>query len=78
MYRDQANNLKIILLNFNYLYNQVCRGGFYGLGCSTSCGYCKSGTVCNDRTGGCPNGCQDHWIGSKCNGTDIKQITLKY
>ncbi|XP_056002711.1 uncharacterized protein LOC130049325 isoform X2 [Ostrea edulis] len=44
----------------------VCEGGFYGTNCSKPCGHCNSGAHCNIVTGNCPNGCQGHWSGSRC------------
>lgn len=46
----------------------MCEGGFYGTNCSKPCGHCNSGAYCNIVTGNCPNGCQSHWSGSRCDG----------
>ncbi|XP_062613938.1 cell death abnormality protein 1-like [Saccostrea cucullata] len=43
-----------------------CVKGFYGPGCSQTCGKCTAGTYCNKHTGDCPDGCQDNWTGEKC------------
>lgn len=56
-------------------FDLVCKGGFYGLKCSESCGNCKAGAFCNKMTGACPDGCKDHWNGTKCDG---KTITCVY
>jgi hypothetical protein len=50
----------------------VCRAEFYGAECSTPCGQCKTGDVCNNVTGVCPNGCQEHWNESRCDGKTLK------
>lgn len=55
----------------------MCEGGFYGLSCSESCGHCKTGTFCNNIIGVCPNGCQNHWNGFKCDSKTIKYMPFQ-
>ncbi|XP_056002498.1 multiple epidermal growth factor-like domains protein 10 isoform X2 [Ostrea edulis] len=43
-----------------------CKNGFYGRNCRETCGKCRTRTRCDDVTGTCPAGCQDHWSGPKC------------
>lgn len=45
----------------------MCNGGYYGLGCSLKCvGYCKDNEFCYYINGICYKGCNDGWIGEKC------------
>lgn len=46
----------------------VCKEHFYDFDCNTPCGHCKDNVVCNNITGHCPNGCNNHWTGQKCDG----------
>lgn len=64
--------VQIITSQFHHYHNSVCERNVYGVDCSEPCGYCKRGTTCDQVTGVCPGGCQDHWSGSKCDGKGIK------
>ncbi|XP_061180600.1 cell death abnormality protein 1-like [Saccostrea echinata] len=44
----------------------VCKKGYYGQSCELNCGKCSIGTFCDNITGICPEGCQDHWTGFLC------------
>lgn len=44
-----------------------CRDGYYGSSCTTPCGKCTTGDVCNDVTGNCPSDCQAGWQQPMCN-----------
>lgn len=54
-------------LAFCYFF-LVCTDGFYGSECKTVCGPCKDNDVCDKVSGRCPNGCQIHWTGDRCDG----------
>ncbi|XP_062577545.1 multiple epidermal growth factor-like domains protein 10 [Saccostrea cucullata] len=43
-----------------------CRQRFYGANCESRCSKCTIGSFCDNKTGICPVGCQDHWNGTKC------------
>ena len=44
----------------------ACPIGFYGYGCSLSCGNCAFGGPCSIVDGVCPSGCDDGWTGATC------------
>lgn len=46
----------------------VCFDHYYGTDCNTPCGHCINNDVCDKGTGSCPNGCQNHWKGERCEG----------
>lgn len=51
-----------------------CIDYFYGGDCNTTCGHCVNNGVCDKDTGQCPNGCQTHWTGNRCDGrSNIKR-----
>ena len=47
----------------------VCTDGLYGPNCTQKCGHCRNESVCNNITGDCLQGCDEHLGGSKCDGT---------
>lgn len=61
------------------LWYLVCTEGFYGPNCTQKCGHCRNESVCNNITGDCLQGCDEHWGGSKCDGTlrNIDIFTFK-
>lgn len=51
-----------------YLLNSGCESGFYGLNCTDLCSsHCENNDPCDHISGVCPNGCQDGYIGARCN-----------
>ena len=46
----------------------VCVANYYGRDCNTPCGQCRGNDVCDNVTGHCPNGCKQHWAGTRCDG----------
>lgn len=50
------------------LFALVCSDHYYGTDCSTPCEHCINNDVCDKGTGSCPNGCQSHWQGERCDG----------
>ena len=41
---------------------------YYGSECKIPCGHCAGDGLCNNVTGQCSSGCQDHWQGPTCDG----------
>lgn len=65
-----AHMLFFNVLNLCYA---ECQPGTFGTNCSTTCkGYCRD--PCNHISGMCDSGCQDGWLGPRCN--QCKQINL--
>ncbi|XP_062593829.1 multiple epidermal growth factor-like domains protein 10 [Saccostrea cucullata] len=52
------------------LYIAVCVDGYYGYNCELMFGNCKTGTICNNTTGICPEGCLYRWGGLHCDVCD--------
>lgn len=47
--------------------SEGCPPGFYGPpGCTEECGHCLNGTVCDNVTGECPQGCGPGYLGEMC------------
>jgi len=44
----------------------VCRIGKFGPKCDQLC-HCKRHLPCDRKTGICPDGCEEPWIGTTCN-----------
>lgn len=76
------NTVHMVRIHYQLLYQIVtllsitiistgCETGQYGEDCTQKCGKCQAGTQCDIITGICPEGCQDSWTGSKCNGIFI-------
>lgn len=65
------------MLRNKFFFISVCIDHYYGFDCSTPCGKCTNNSVCNKVTGHCPNGCQSHWKGEKCNSM-LKPMNLCY
>lgn len=57
--------LSSYIINFCF---KDCVPGFHGEKCQEMCGECKAGTVCNSRSGLCPDGCEDNWMLPNCTG----------
>ena len=59
-----------------YVENSVegCKNGSYGFSCSMKCSHCKMGTNCNNTTGICEAGCEEHWREPKCDGNFFFQF----
>lgn len=50
------------------LFYIECSLGHFGLDCRNRCSsHCTNGEPCNHISGSCPNGCQDGFVGTKCN-----------
>ena len=58
--------LLICFVLFSCKKKKVCLGGYYGQDCEFSCGKCKNETFCNGTNGDCHYGCQENWLGSRC------------
>lgn len=44
-----------------------CSTGYFGMNCSKNCsGHCGNNESCDHVTGVCFNGCQDGYIGARC------------
>ncbi|KAK3597121.1 hypothetical protein CHS0354_021230 [Potamilus streckersoni] len=43
-----------------------CKDFFFGMNCSSRCGNCLNGELCDKVTGKCPRGCHDGWQEEKC------------
>uniref|UniRef100_A0A8W8NPB9 EGF-like domain-containing protein n=1 Tax=Magallana gigas TaxID=29159 RepID=A0A8W8NPB9_MAGGI len=47
--------------------NTTCGEGWYGVNCSQHCeGHCKDNMICNHVTGQCDEGCATGWTGTTC------------
>ncbi|XP_046551941.1 multiple epidermal growth factor-like domains protein 10 [Haliotis rubra] len=44
----------------------VCEDGRHGSGCTSACGHCKSGTICDKSNGTCGSGCNGGYSGARC------------
>uniref|UniRef100_A0A8W8NT92 Multiple epidermal growth factor-like domains 10 n=1 Tax=Magallana gigas TaxID=29159 RepID=A0A8W8NT92_MAGGI len=62
----ERNNSRYTSIEICEIKVMVCVDHYYGIDCNTPCGKCKNNSVCNKGTGHCPNGCQNHWTGNKC------------
>ena len=69
---NRAKNLKIFL----HCFFTACPIGFYGYGCSLSCGNCAFGGPCNVVDGICPSGCDDGWTGDTCHECTCSEILI--
>lgn len=58
----------MLLLNYSFA---DCVLGFYSERCEKKCGNCKSGVLCDSKSGLCPHGCQDHWVPPYCTGNIV-------
>ena len=56
------------------LFHVQLRMSGWILWCDFSCGKCKNGAFCDNTTGDCHNGCQENWLGSRCDSKFTKTI----
>lgn len=63
----------LLIMIKNVFYFKECSNGTYvSHGKCVKCqGVCKDNAPCNISTGGCDDGCSDHWTGIFCEGTWI-------
>ena len=49
----------------------VCKPGFYNSTshCTSKCGHCKDNTTCDNESGQCPDGCEQHFKEPFCQGS---------
>ena len=49
----------------------VCKPGFYNntSHCTSKCGHCKDNTTCDNESGQCPDGCEQHFKDPFCQGS---------
>lgn len=50
-----------------------CDDGTYGTNCSSNCGHCYQGQLCDKETGACPEGCGARYDGMYCNISKIER-----
>ena len=53
----------------------ACYFGTYGEGCNHTCGRCVGNVTCNHVNGTCVDGCEDGFMGSRCN-TRMTKISM--
>lgn len=51
----------------------ACYFGTYGEGCNQTCGRCLGNVTCNNVNGTCGNGCEEGYMGSRC---DTRMFTI--
>ncbi|KAJ8315989.1 hypothetical protein KUTeg_006003 [Tegillarca granosa] len=51
----------------SFLISEECKDYSYGKNCMYTCGHCLKNNTCHFINGSCLNGCEDNWIGDKCN-----------
>lgn len=51
----------------NNMFFIACHFGTYGEGCNQTCGRCLGNVTCNNVNGTCGNGCEEGYMGSRCN-----------
>lgn len=50
-----------------------CDNGTYGTNCSSNCGHCYQGQLCDKETGACPEGCGARYDRMYCNISKIER-----
>ena len=68
--------LEVIIQCTYPIYLQACANGFYGDGCSLSCGNCAGGEACNHIDGICPSGCEAGWVVGTCSESQYSKYSL--
>ncbi|KAF4525110.1 hypothetical protein B566_EDAN006333, partial [Ephemera danica] len=52
-----------------------CDVGYYGIGCWRKCSEkCKDEETCDSINGQCPNGCEEGFIGEKCDSREYRNF----
>ena len=65
-YTEFGSNNFAHFVHISLFRTVVCLEGFYSNYCDLACSKCKVGTLCNNITGECPEGCEFNWQGPKC------------